>query len=102
MYREIIAILDIGNSPHDNLHLLGKEDQHHQSVSVLLPMASISKDEYDVIPGKFKYEVLQKNETRGLVITTASITGDYHNPDALWFQFLGMGERMFRDAHDGV
>jgi hypothetical protein len=91
-----ILIMDIDNSPHNGRYSGKEEDQHHQSV--LLSMTSIPKDELAVIPGKFQYGVSQNDETSELlVITAASITGDYHNPDALWFQFLGMGERMFND-----
>ncbi|KAL3826794.1 hypothetical protein ACHAXA_000620 [Cyclostephanos tholiformis] len=79
-----VLILDVDKSPQQ---------------SVLLAMTNISKDEYDVLPGIFDYGV-SKNRKHELVITTASITGDYHNPDALWFQFLGMGGRMFRDGNN--
>ncbi len=66
---------------------------------MLLAIASISKDEYGALPGIFEFGVSKNNETSVLVITTAFITGNYHNPDALWFQFLGMGERMFQDGN---
>jgi hypothetical protein len=33
-------------------------------------MASIPKDEYDVIPGRFYYGVSENNETRELIITS--------------------------------
>ena len=86
------------DSPHIDGYLGKDKDtsSHHQSL--LLSMASISKDEYDVIPGAFHYGVSDNNETRELIITSASITGDYHNPDALWFQLLGMGAGMFEDG----
>ena len=86
-----ILIMDIDNSPHNGRYSGKEEDQHHQSV--LLSMTSIPKDELAVIPGKFQYGVSQNDETSELlVITAASITGDYHNPDALWFQFLDGGK----------
>jgi len=87
------------DSPHIDGYLGKDKDtsSHHQTL--LLSMASISKDEYDVIPGAFHYGVSDNNETRELIITSASITGDYHNPDALWFQLLGMGARMFEDGN---
>jgi hypothetical protein len=86
------------NSPHIDEYLWNDKDASHQSL--LLSMASIPKDEYDVIPGRFHYGVSDNNETRELIITSAFITGDYHNPDALWFQLLGMGARMFNGGNN--
>jgi hypothetical protein len=75
-------------------------DQHP---SDLVPLSSIPENERDVIPGVFKYgeSVTESpNAADELIITAASITGDYHHPNKLWFQLLGMGKLMFSEGNN--
>lgn len=79
-----------------------KHDDHVASRhSAFVPMASIPEKEHRVFPGMFRYGGSKLNEEGNvtdavLILTGASMAGDYHNQDMLWLHLFGMGESMFQ------
>ncbi len=85
------------------------EEQHHHR-SVFVPMSAISEVERQVLPGIFNYgqQFSTKENTSSppsasaLIITGASISGDYHYPKStLWFQIF-VSARKFLEATDSM
>ncbi|KAL3761200.1 hypothetical protein ACHAWU_000295 [Discostella pseudostelligera] len=76
----------------------------HNSFSALVPMSAVSEAEREVIPGTFNYgysaSTANDTSSSALVITGASISGDYHSSSSssnstLWIQIFVSARRFF-------
>ena len=66
-------------------------------LSILSQWDDLSNDKKRFEPGPYLYAEGQKN----IYLTGASITGDYHDRDALWLQIFALGEKpLFRKRGD--
>lgn len=85
------------NSNNNNDAVVG--GSRHLDHSSLVPMSTISEVERQVFPGIYRYQesnVNASSSASALVITGASITGDYHYPQTtLWLQIFGMTRKFF-------
>ena len=77
------------------INKLRSRHPQHQPLSTLVPMSTISEFERASIPGIYNYGTSPSSFT--LVITGASITGDYHSPDGttLWFHMFVSARKFF-------
>jgi hypothetical protein len=77
------------------INKLRSRHPQHQPLSALIPMSTISEVERRAIPGIYNYGTSPSSST--LVITGASITGDFHSPDGttLWFHMFISARRFF-------
>ena len=77
------------------INKLRSRHPQHEPLSALVPMSTISEVERVAIPGIYNYRTSPSSSA--LVITGASITGDYHSPDGttLWFHMFVLARKFF-------